>query len=808
MCRPLRPKLASLLGPGVAAVVVAALVARADAQIFAGIAPGPASSPAAEAVAGSPVAALRPFPSITGDLKVSGENGDLRWPIYVTEAQSKAALRLRIGFLSAVSVLPDASSLTVSVNDHSIGVQAIDASQGVKAVEFAIPAGALSPGLNAIAVTVQQRHRVDCSVAATYELWTRIDPRHTGLLIPAAAAGIASLDDIPALAPKPGGSMPIHIVLTGKTNPSHIGRLIRATQAIAIAGRFTQPAVDFAAAPGETSGVDLLLGTRAALSKVPRAAGHLGDDGPLATLLPANDTDRATIVVTGSNDAEVDRALDQLADRRTRDGTPAGHLTAANAQGRATSGGEAIRLHDLDLKSQKFGGRFFHQGVDLALPADVLTSDYGRGIFDLAGAYAADLAPGAQVRVDVNGMSAGLIKLPDRGGDVFRHNQLFLPLRLMRPGLNHIDIYAETPRLEDASCAAPPTRRFLFLDDSVLELPTLARVLRLPDLAAATAGGLPFAKGHAHLVVPKPDRDTVAAALSLTARAAVAAGKPISFSFSTGTTTEDGSTLIVSPARALDPDVMRRAGVDPAAVEAAWQNLTPLADDKTPPAPGLPSRWWLANSDAPLACRLPVRTTDAAAAPKYAPPPAPRTQETPAAGGNDDLLASWSDDAPGPTWRDRFSAASMRAMAWVDSLGPALPWKRPSTDEGIAPGASLILAQGFNTRSGTDVTTIVTAPDSTTLREAVGCLFDPSVWPAIHGRIATVDATSGRVRATDATQFRYAASDTASLRNTRLVAAGWLSLNPIAFVIIALILAAVLSGTTPLFVRRIGRRSE
>ena len=57
------------------------------------------------------------------------------------------------------------------------------------------------------------------------------------------------------------------------------------------------------------------------------------------------------------------------------------------------------------------------------------------------------------MRVDINGRSSGVIKLPNiREGDTFNHNQLFLPLSLMRPGLNRIDIFAETPRAGDADC--------------------------------------------------------------------------------------------------------------------------------------------------------------------------------------------------------------------------------------------------------------------------------------------------------------------------------------------------------------------
>ena len=90
---------------------------------------------------------------------------------------------------------------------------------------------------------------------------------------------ITDLADIPALAARPDGATPIHVVLSGRTNPSHLGRLVRATQALALRGRMQQPIVDFSQDAAEPYGVDLALGTREALAKLPRLAAALGAPG-------------------------------------------------------------------------------------------------------------------------------------------------------------------------------------------------------------------------------------------------------------------------------------------------------------------------------------------------------------------------------------------------------------------------------------------------------------------------------------------------------------------------------------------------
>ena len=806
--RPLQPSVRT----SAAVLALLAIGAPARAQMWAGIGPrgvampgaavpaiaGPAagSMPAAQPdPAPAPVApattVLRHLPAPLDGWRISGENGELRWPLFLTQAQAGAPLRLRVGYMSAVSVLPETSSLRLRVNGRVVGADPIDAPQGLRRIAFAIPADLLKPGFNEVAIVVEQRHRVDCSVAATYELWTRIDPLETGLEIPAEAAAITDLADLPALAPRPDGASPIHVVLSGRTNPSHLGRLVRATQALALRGRMQQPLVDFAQNAGESYGLDLALGTREALAKLPRLAGALGSTGPLALVIPGAAGARPTLVVTGTDDREVDAAIADLSRLREPSGTAPGLVAAVDFPARPTQGDETFTLRDLGQSTQDFNGRFFKRSLAFSLPADMLAADYGRGTLDLAGGYASGLR-GAQVRVDVNGRNSGIIKLPYADGEVFKHNQLFLPLGMMRPGVNRVDIYAETARETDATCAASPAKRFLLLDSSRLRLPTLARVERLPDLALATAGALPFTQGQAHLVVPKPDRDTMGAALSLTARVAVAAGHVVPFAFATKMPAAgDGSTLVVSPARSLDPGTMTRVGLDPAAVEAAWRDVA----DPRPSPDGTPdavqARWWLSNPDGPSACKLPPHAstiksgiTSARVAPKDA----------------DDFLDQAANEPQASGWRDRLGE-------WINALPARFRPAAAGSGAGVDANASLLLAQGVTGGDG-DVTTIVTAPDAATLKASVGCLFDPQVWIKVHGRLAALDASTGDVVATDATGFTYRGAKSASLGNGRLVLAGWFSLNPLAFVAMSLLLALCLSGTTLWFVRGVGRRSE
>ena len=190
--------------------------------------------------------------------------------------------------------------------------------------------------------------------------------------------------------------------------------------------------------------------------------------------------------------------------------------------------------------------------------------------------------------------------------------------------------------------------------------------------------------------------------------------------------------------------------------------------------------------------------------------PAAGNLDTQALPENDNLLERWSPPAPAThRLRDALAAVSARASTVVDAtLALVRRSAAKTTGDGLTANSSLLLAQSVSAGSHGHVTTIVTAPDSATLQASVACLLDPQVWSKVHGRLAVLDASSGAVTATDATSFQYVASGPASLANSRLVLAGWFSLNPFAFVVLALLTAFCLSGTTLWFVRGVGRRPE
>ncbi|GJE73594.1 cellulose biosynthesis cyclic di-GMP-binding regulatory protein BcsB [Methylorubrum suomiense] len=760
-------------------------------------------------VAPAPAAALpqRPFPALSAGLRLSGEESSLQWPVYLTETQSRERLRLRIGYLAAISVVPDVSFLTATVNGVAIGRSEIKAPGAIRILEFDIPADLLKPGYNAVAISGVQRHRVDCSLDATYELWTQIEPAWTGLVSAPGAIGAASLRDLPAIAPDHRGVVPIRIVLRNRPGFATFERLIGLAQRVALAGGFSQTAVEFAAEPGGPAGLDIVVG---------------GSDGEAADLTrqpmtfePAQGERAARILVAGDTPTDIDAAMRILAATATRDpaGSSQGLSALAQARGVRIRSGETVALSTLGHQGRDFAGRLFRTGFDVTLPTDFVPADYDRVALDLAGGYAAGLELGAQIVVDLNGRNVASLPLARADGDVFRDATVALPLSRWRPGRNRVEIRALLPTASDRVCEeGPARRRFLLLDRSTLTTPRLAQALRLPDLAATLGGGLPKVAPELRprLVVPNPDRESMSAAATLAVQMAVSAEKPIDFELANDRALEGRTpTVVVAPARSLEPEILRAVGLNPDRIRQIWEGRAATA------SLGAPTRRVTVmdgasldrlRNDRPPACTLP------APGPHSPNPALTRTRPAASEPETHDLASEWTS-RPSAQSRlaDQAAAFTARLTAatrdgWSTTLGWAEDQVREPEIE-VSAQASLIVGQGLPGRDPSTLLTVFTAPNAASLQASALCLTTPSIWNRIEGRVATLDATDGTLSVHDAKQVRLVETGPPSLGNLRLVVAGWFSTNPSLFVLILFAAAISLGLSTSAMLRNVGRAS-
>ncbi len=731
-------------------------------------------------------------------LLLSGEIDARDFPVFLTAAEARSHAHLHLTTTNAVSVMAEASRMRVLVNDVSVSETPIASptAEDPGVLDIDLPSSLLEPGFNAVRIEIQERHRVDCSMPATYELWTQIDPATAGFTFDGlAASSLSDIADLPALPPNEDGTTPLRLVVPKGTDTATLDRLLRVTEMVALRGRFAHPDVEVVSVPADRPGLDIVAGTADELKRA-ELGDFLPDDDAPVTLRPGATPGHSTLVLSGQASAEVEAAVASLippAGAETS-GTPAGQRAVALAGGRPVEGGSALTLRDLGVPSQEFSGRLFRTGFDVLLPPDFYPADYGKMTIRLDAAYAPGLDRGSQILVRVNGRDAASLPLGDRSGDAFRQRPISVPLGTLRPGLNHIILEAELGTIADKRCDPAATvaadgtagevkgKRFALLDSTSVELPAIARIARMPSLSATAAAGFPYAgrKAPGLLYLPHPDADAVSAAATLLARAAVAAGGPIDAKLALGRAVDlNGPALMVAAFADLPPAVIDAAGLDARAMRAAWSHV-----------------------DARLAAGAKLREVHNAAA------RTPSLNDL-AAGNEQDgatLFRRWSEDVTAGQWRvdpGQLLAQVLQKAAGLSAEN--LPrWGRVEEPVVVTPDMRLAVAQHEAPSGQGDTWTLVLAPTGEALRSSVRALTAPDLWDQLDGRVATLDPSSAKL-ATVQPQSDYLISTAPlSLGNARLIAAGWFSRKIDVFVLCSLLLAIALGAATAAAVKRYG----
>lgn len=801
------------------------LAPRPEAQPPASQAPKLSTAEASSSFAQrkKPAHVIRHLTNNIQGFRLSGEIGSSEWPVYFTQAQALQKLQFQLGYLTAVSVMPEASNLKLIVNDTLVGRATIRPTQTVRDIVYDIPPGVIQPGFNSVRIVAEQRHRVDCSLNATYELWTQIDPSRTGFILPPGDAGPTTFNDLAALPPNQYGALPIRLVLPAQTSPEHIERSIRAAQTVSLLGRFEQPVVDVGELAGGQYGINIVVGSARSIADILSATRSGAVDGPRAIVTPASQGRRTTIILTGRDDEEVGTAVTRLAQSEQLRGSPAGLRAARAFPGYRIEGGQRVKLRDIGISSEEFSGRLFRIAFNVIMPPDFYAADYGKATLDIAGGYAAGLTNAAQIVLSVNGRNAVSQKLPKSGGEVFKQNPIPLQLGHLRPGLNRIEIEAQVPVPEDeAACdplaAVKGRNRFLLLDSTEIEIPSIARIARVPDLAVTAVGGFPFlnSERRPNLYVPSPDRDSLGAAATFAAHLAIAAGAPVDFRLATTRPLSgSGPTLAVAPFMSIEEDLMTAVGLKREDILKHWQERL----DETPKTESESLSEWeqlarnrlVLQRNFPAVCHMPKPAGGFSHAFAYDRMPVASTQEPKP---QRDLFAEWDNRVRSQSRIMGYVSGAVRtvnnmlrgtytdARIWIDKQLESAAF------DPINSGSSLIIAQNILGRSTDHVWTLVTAPNSALLAQSMGCLVDPRVWRQIGGKVSVLNADDGTVGTIAATDTVLVATQPLSVGNLRLIVAGWFSLNSKFYVLCALLLALCLATSTHVFLRNVGRRPE
>lgn len=731
---------------------------------------------------------------------LEGESDTRSWAFYLTQDEASADLNLDIAFQNALVVMPEASRLTVRINGERITEAPIASSDRLKRTSTAIRKGLLRPGQNTIRFEAAQRHRTDCTITSTYELWTRIDGAGTRLSFrnPATQQSrLRSIDDLPAVGSDESGLTTIHIVAPGAARAVAANSILAVAQGVALRGRYSLASVRVSERLPERirPGVlTVLLGTTKELRDLIGALPPEAGSGSFLGFVANPGLGPAALLVTGETWPELEAIVAKLLtgpvsrptniNRKTM-GTASWHVPDAPF----ISGKQVLRFSELGIPTQESSGRRMRVRAVVAMPGDFYANAYGEATLYLDGAYSEVLPGDSHIEIFVNGNVAATVPLNATSGGLFQQTPITIPLRHFRPGINEVWFEAVTLARSDLACGPgatlPGKNRFALFDTTALAFPDFAKIGVSPNLAAVGGTGFPYSIAPTvGLVIGRQDLPNLGAAATLLARLAQRADRPLPVDvLGSPATVGNRPALIIGAAGQLPAGLLPRVGI---------------ADNVR--------NTWPQRADAVVV----VPETEGAAVFDAVINRFQGRQTTPEDSGG----VAPTTEAVRDRWRSSFGGPLARYFIGFDQwlqrtfdLSFAqlrTPSRAPSLYE-PAEGAELIAAQATDPDTRQVWTAFVMRQEEA-LERAADRLVTPGNWAGMAGKVTAFrSGQDNHVISADNTTFVM--TRPFSLANMRLAFANWMSSN-IGVYALALLGACISLGIgTSLMLGRMGRRS-
>ncbi|MGO7415794.1 cellulose biosynthesis cyclic di-GMP-binding regulatory protein BcsB [Rhizobium ruizarguesonis] len=730
----------------------------------------PAPQPAAVA---NPAAPPRPgdvrrFVVPFSKLGLGGEYDRRSWSVYLTPEQAAARASFSFAYQNSIVVAPEASALTVYLNNRPIGQQRVGSPDGPSTVTFEVPPGLLQPGANLVTFEANQRHRTDCSIQSTYELWSNIDPAGTYLSFAGRdAAPLASADAIRAIGVDGAGKTEFDIVVPALEQPGTTKPLLRLAQGLSMLSSMPNQIFAFSTAslpaggPGKLS---VLVGTAAELRPLFPGLPPGAESAALAAFVTDPRSGSPVLLISGPSWQAVSSAIDTIVsptDRSSdvrRDVLTTERWSAPNAP--LVFSDTNIALSQLGVKTTEFSGRRLRTSFNIAVPADFYANAYGEAKVLLDAAYTDNVLPGSHIDIYVNDNIASTVPITTTSGGILRHLPIRVTMRHFKPGLNSVAIEAILMTKDDAVCApgatAGATPRFALFDTSELEIPDFARVGQRPNLAAMAGTAYPYGRATepTPLFIDRIDADTLSAAATLLGQMAITAGHPIAVeTVASPNTIGDRDAIFIGSISQMPTTALSQTNISTTS-QASWR---PVADTQ------------------------------------------PDVVDTGTA------FEEWNSKVSGGVLHNRVTAFREWLSRNFDISRSSLQFI-PGAEQIFTPANAdtLLVAQG-SSPAGAGAWTVVAAPSAKDLREGLEVLTAQLNWPQISGHITTYSSKTGKIETVPVTRFDFVPSTPWSIANYRLIAANWLSTNILSYAFLLVFFVLLIGVTTSSMLRRLGR---
>ena len=755
---------------------------------------GPASSAVSKPAVAPPPARLAatrverpilPFETI----RLEGETDAQSWTFHLTQDEASSGASIAVGYKNAVVVMPEGSRLRIVINGETVVDTPIQSSENIRSVTTTVRPGLLRAGSNFIRMEAVQRHRTDCTIAATYELWTDVDSASTKLIFAEGATKtLRSLEDLPAVGVDAAGFTTIRVVAPKVYRPEIRDRLLRLVQLIALRGRYARPVIQVLESnpgPSPAGTIKVVMGLAGELRGLLPGVPDSVMAQPLTMMMQESGSVGSTLVVSGPSWSDLDSAIALIGAQAIDTGkvnrgivdTASWHWPEVQTAFRRHS----FRFADLGISTQEFSGRRLKSRFMLNLPPDFYATEYGEALLHIDAAYTAAVKPGSHVNVFVNDKISTQLVITAQG-DIVKRHAIRLPLKHFKSGLNSVTV--EVGLLTDADDRCAPgetlseTNRFVLFDTSSLEFPNFGRIGRQPDLGVLSTGHFPNEDGPMTVVLGRPDPLNVAAAGTFLARMARSAGTPMRTQFASATSAEDASVIFIGAVEQIPPGLLNRVRVSEH-LRLVWP-ATPHQSEA--------SSQQVANTDFTMTLR-------------------PSSTDRGSTASTDEVRKRWAESfrrqgvlqqtlGTLQDWMEQTFSLSLSSL----SLGTRIdsPYEPPQR-------STLLIAQNRTPEAG--IWTLVTARTEEALAGEMARMADPLLWAKVAGRAVALDPRELKLQVEPIQDYDFVQTQPFSLLNLRLVAANWMSANILRYALLLVACCLLLGTGTYLLLKRLGRPS-
>ncbi|KQY45665.1 MULTISPECIES: cellulose biosynthesis cyclic di-GMP-binding regulatory protein BcsB [Rhizobium/Agrobacterium group] len=704
-----------------------------------------------------------------GSLGLTGEFEDRLWSVYLTAQQAASGAKLNLGYQNSIFVAPETSRLTVEVNNTKIAEEAIRSPESVSDLSLDLPKDLLKPGSNLIRLRSSQRHRTDCDVQSTYELWSNVDAEKTFLSFTANdPVSMQSLDDIKAIGVDEGGLTRFNFVVPALEQPVSTIPLMRLSQGLAVLADMPNQSFSFETSKLTPSGpgeMTVLVGTNAELSPLLASLPDGAAAAPVAGFVQDPKTGSPVLVITGPTWQAIRSAIESIV-APTDVSLPARRDVITTQRWRSPDApflfsNSRLPFSQLGLKTEEFSGRRFRTDFTIGVPSDFYAASYGEAVILLDAAYSSAVLPGSHIDIYVNDSIASTVPITSSGGGLLRHLPINVTMRHFRPGVNTIAIEAILSTESDKVCAPGATGtdapRFALFDTSEFHMPDFARVGQLPNLAATAGTGAPYNRtpDPVPLFLDRIDTNTLSAAATFLGRLAASAGHPLPVeTVASPALIGNRSAIFIGSLSQMPPAVFTQMNISEASRNTWGPNTGAQAQGVDTQAAY--NEWRDKLKDGPFSAQI-------------------------------SALEGWLKQNFDITLTSlRFAPRSETSFM-------------PSSD------ASLLMAQAASP-DGSGTWTVLAAPTGKDLRDNMQALSGHANWEQLAGRISTYEAGTKTVQTVPVNSFQFVPTQPGSFFNYRLIAANWLSTNILSYAVLLAVLAVILGLATATMLGNLGRR--